>query len=258
MTWVESKDLMLLRVVAAEGVFMHKFGSRERGKIWQAVASELNTYPGFNVTARSVRDRYTVLSRKHKTKNSQEQRESGGGGDKEPTEIEHILEDLIEISDVTDKRCEEESEKKKELNEQEKNKAIDMRDKAMERFGQTRKRIAADQDAGASDSKTEKVKRRSASDTLEWLREKGIEDKKLKEEQAKQKREELDLLRTNQDNIAQQLILQQQGQQDQMKMLQNQMGLQMQQQQQQQQQFLMMQQQMLAAMQQLSNAQKRD
>ena len=257
MTWNESRDLMMLRMIAAEGVFSHKFGSRERGKAWQLVADELNGYPNFTVSARSLRDRYSILSKKLKMKNAREQKESGGGGDQEPTETEVILEELAEIAECTEKQFEEESEKKKELNEQDKVKATEMRDRAMERFGQTRKRVG--QDAEADDSKSEKVKRRSSSDTLEWLREKGVEDKKLKEEEAKQRKEELELLRMQQSDLSQQLLLQQQNQQDQTRLMQQQLAQQMQQQQQQQQQqFLMMQQQMLAVIQQLgmSHSQK--
>ena len=42
MVWTKEKNVKLLRAVAAEGVFINrKAGSRERGALWQAVASSL-------------------------------------------------------------------------------------------------------------------------------------------------------------------------------------------------------------------------
>lgn len=46
MTWSESKDLLMLSAVAANGVLNYKQGSRERGSAWQRAASTLNEQEG--------------------------------------------------------------------------------------------------------------------------------------------------------------------------------------------------------------------
>ena len=93
MVWTESKDLSLLRTIAAEGIFVNtKAGSRERGAAWMNVASAL-VAESLTVTARSVRDRYHILARKWKAKVAAEEKESGGG-EKHMTEVEVLLEEL--------------------------------------------------------------------------------------------------------------------------------------------------------------------
>ena len=70
MMWTESKDLSLLRNVAirAEGIFVNtKSGRRERRAAWLNVASAL-VAESLTVTARSVRDRHHILTRKWKVK----------------------------------------------------------------------------------------------------------------------------------------------------------------------------------------------
>ena len=75
MVWTEEKDVKLLRAVAAEGVFINsRAGSRERGELWQVVASSL-VAQRMPVISRSVAKKWRVKVR-------QEERESGGG-DKE-------------------------------------------------------------------------------------------------------------------------------------------------------------------------------
>ena len=61
MQWNEEKDLLLMREMASLGVFQHKSGSRERGQVWQQIATNLNGYPNFFVTLRAVRERFTTI-----------------------------------------------------------------------------------------------------------------------------------------------------------------------------------------------------
>ena len=61
MVWTESKDLSLLRAIAAEGIFVNtKAGSRERGAAWLNVASAL-VAESLTVTARSVKETATTF-----------------------------------------------------------------------------------------------------------------------------------------------------------------------------------------------------
>ena len=64
---------------------------------------------------------------------------SGEGGE-EVTEYDVLIEELIELSDDTDARCEEKAKEKEKAIEDNRKKALDIRNTAMERFGETRKR----------------------------------------------------------------------------------------------------------------------
>ena len=60
MNWTEDKDILLLKEMGGQGIFHYKAGSRERGAVWQVIASNLNCHKDFfEVTARGVRDRFS-------------------------------------------------------------------------------------------------------------------------------------------------------------------------------------------------------
>lgn len=102
MVWSEPKDLKLLQAIGAEGVFVgNKAGSRERGQLWQKVATALVDM-SLPVTARSVKDRYNNLAKKWREKVSKEEKESGGG-DEHQTELEALLEELVELEKEAEK-----------------------------------------------------------------------------------------------------------------------------------------------------------
>ena len=70
------------------------------------IVSNLNCHKDlFEVTARGVRDRFTLLSRWHKSKTSRELKGSGTGGE-ELTEYEILIEDMIALSEESDKKAE--------------------------------------------------------------------------------------------------------------------------------------------------------
>ena len=236
--WTEQKDVLMLKEVAAEGTLQHKLKSRERGAGWLAVANKLKpSMLAVDITSRSVRDRFGMLARKHKVKMANEENETGGGGE-ELTEKEILLEELIDICEETEKKVDEENEAKKKSNEREKAQAIEMRERAMESFGTTKKRALE----GQENAKPERKRRRSG-DTFEWLREKTEMDKKLREEELKEKKEE----RESQKEERMVLLQQIQASQAQNNA---QLQYQMQQQQQHQHQCAMLHQQMMAVMQQ--------
>ena len=158
MVWTEEKDVKLLRAVAAEGVFINsRAGSRERGALWQVVASSLMA-EGMPVISRSVRDRFNILAKKWRIKVRQEERESGGG-DKEMSEAEKLVE--LEMESKT----KEQNDEAKKLVEGEKKKAIEMRERAMERFRQTKKR----QEETEKDEGKKEKKRRRSGEAIEWF-----------------------------------------------------------------------------------------
>lgn len=62
MNWTEEKDIILVKEMGGQEIFHYKAGSRERGAVWQVIASNLNCHKDlFDVTARVVRDRFTFL-----------------------------------------------------------------------------------------------------------------------------------------------------------------------------------------------------
>ena len=54
----------------------------------------LNQHEGFEVTARSVEDRFNTISKKHSIKTTKELTRTGEGGE-EPSDYELLLEELM-------------------------------------------------------------------------------------------------------------------------------------------------------------------
>lgn len=236
MSWTKNKDIYLMREMAAQGIFNYRSCSRERGNVWQIIAQNLNCHRDLfeALTSRGARDRFTLISRRLKAKNAQEIKSTGGSGEQQ-TEYELLLEELIQLSDDSDKKAEAESEKVKENLLLEKQKAMDIRNKAMETMGETKKRSNGD------DENKERKTRRSGSDTVAWLEKKAEREAKFKEMALQEQREDRELQRQerkeqmelNQKNFQLQIESQQQQQQQQQNLIMQQMVGMMQQQQQQ-------------------------
>ena len=67
MRWTSEHDVMFLREVLVHEPWKQKYGSQERGKVWEKIAESLNGLNTvcelyFKVTQRSVRDRYISYS----------------------------------------------------------------------------------------------------------------------------------------------------------------------------------------------------
>ena len=220
MVWTREKDLVLLQEIAAEGVMHQKPKSRDKGCAWQKVVDNINCLPGYEVSSRSVRDRYNNLVKKHKVKMGKEERATGGGGS-ELSEWESILEELIEINEESEQRAAEENHAKEILVNEDKAKAIEMRKRAMETVGETKTRTG-------NGSKEEK-RRRSASQSLQWLQDaikskqlQAEEERKAQEEERKERmeerkaiQEEMQRREREQSNLFEQLQNQQYSQQQQ-------------------------------------------
>ena len=140
-----------------------------------------------------------------------------------------------------------EEEEKRQRIEKEKGQALEIRERAMERFGETKKRLG-----GGHEGEEGTKKRRRSSDMLEWLKGKIESERKEKEIERNNKKEEIQ--RSQHTEMLQVLQQTQQHMSMQMKLsdqyIQQQVFQQQQQQEQQQQQFNLMQQQMMAIMQQ--------
>ena len=68
MVWNNEKDKTMLKEMAAEGVMHKKLKSRDRGASWQKVVNNLNAMPQFEVSQKSLCDRYKFLAKKYKVK----------------------------------------------------------------------------------------------------------------------------------------------------------------------------------------------
>ena len=89
-----------------------------------------------------MRDRYNHLAKILRKKLSDEKKESGI--DPEMTDIEHALEELIEIEDAAETEEAVVNEQKNRKINQDRGNAEDIRKTAMEKLGQTKKRKAED------------------------------------------------------------------------------------------------------------------
>ena len=203
MVWSKAKDLALLKEIAAEGVLVHKQRSRERGMQWQKVADNMSVM-GQDVTSRAVRDHYKMISKKHRARMAREERATGEGG-VELTEDEMLLEELIDVEDETDRLMENETEAKNQRIENEKEQALEMRERAMERIGQTRKRTGETSESGATQ------KRRRSGEMMEWLQERIEFEKEGKKVKEAEKREQMEAQRMQHLEIMQ--VMQQTQQQ---------------------------------------------
>ncbi|CAB4039341.1 Hypothetical predicted protein, partial [Paramuricea clavata] len=110
-------------------------------------------------------------------------RATGEGGD-ELTEREELLEELMQIEEETDLHMEEENIARKEVIEMEKAKGTEMRERAMECFGESRKRLAEQL------GKEKGAKRRTSGEVFEWLGKRmGLETENKEKERMERKEE---------------------------------------------------------------------
>lgn len=183
MKWTGEHDLMLGREILLFELRKYKAGSRERGQCLDRIAESLNQLkrPFFSVTQKSVRDRLKILERDYKKKERFEKNASGISAEK--TEMDEIMESYLEQRDDQEKESEKASEESRDKAAKDKASAEDARNKAMERLSETRKRAGSD---------IPRKKRKSANETLEYLREASDKECELKKQELvlKQKQEE--------------------------------------------------------------------
>ena len=231
MCWTAQHDLLLLRETILINPFQSRKGSPERGQHWKAIADNLNSIPDpkFSVDQRSVRDHLALLEKKFKKKMT-DQIKKGTGSSPEPSESDIAMEQIIEMQEASQLAYENESESKKEQLESERLKAEDIRKKAMEKLGDTKKRKGND----TGESKPTKKSRRTGSDAIEYLKSKSesdmlvrTEELEIKKQQQQIERERNNLLAAQQAEMQlfQQRMEQQQQWQQQQLCQQNQMLL---------------------------------
>lgn len=182
MEWSLEHDVILMREILFIEPYKFKKGSNERGRLWTQVAECLNKVDEvkFKVKQRGVRERFEGLQSKYLEKIKNEERATGISP--EQTELDQLIEEITEKERQAEATRETEDQTKK--GEREREVAMDIRKKAMETFGETKKRLNEDEESG----KSEKRKRRSGSDAVEYLREKSEKEMSLREEELELKR----------------------------------------------------------------------
>ena len=202
MLWTENHDILLLREILNIQPWMHKHGSSERKQTWDEIAAILNSLeePYFNVKARSVRDRYSLLVKKHKTKTNVENKASGISP--EVSELDEALADLIERFNEADSAREKETGKKNNKQAEDLVTAQEMRRKSLETYGESRKRNLED---GVEVSQ----KRSKKLNTTEYLIDKSQRDYEIRTKELELKEKELALQSEQQQQTM--LMMQQQN-----------------------------------------------
>lgn len=188
MRWTDEHDVVLLREMFLFEPWNFKYASKERGQCWERISESLNQIqrPQFKVSQRSVQDRYGVLEKSYKKKNSEEERASGISPNE--TEADIALADIIERFEESSKEHKETSEKKKREQEVDAAKAEEMRARSLETYSETRKRNGSD-----DQSPTTSKRRNTGSETLKFLIEKSENEKFLKESEIEMRKRDFDL-----------------------------------------------------------------
>ena len=142
MKWTKEHDVLLGKEVMLFELWKYKLGSRERGNCLDRIAESLNQLqePFFNVSQKSIRDRLKILERDFKRKDRFERNASGISPEK--SEIDVIMEDYLERKEEQERESEKISDDK---TAKEKASAELMRNKAMERLAEKKKRAGDDQ-----------------------------------------------------------------------------------------------------------------
>ncbi|KAK3741507.1 hypothetical protein QZH41_002967 [Actinostola sp. cb2023] len=152
-------------------------GSQGRGKLWQKIAESLNpsTTRKFCVDDRGIRERYNLLKSKHKGKMSKEIKASGISP--EESEYTKLITEVIDLEEASTASLE--TGKKVDM-VLEREKAEDIRLKAMETLAETKKRKELNKDDEEEEEDLEELIekkpkrfRRNANETLSYLKTKN-------------------------------------------------------------------------------------
>ena len=188
MQWTDEQQTLLLREILATEPFKYKPRTQQRAVLWNSVVDHLNDLPAFSVTQRAVKDKFSLLKEKYKAKKKEQDKASGI--DVEVTEIDVLLEEIIEKENYYESECKDKDEEHERKIEKSKAAAAGMRQKAMESVGESLKRNRSDSEDGVSEEKTKK-RRSKCSEAIEYLQAKseqelGVKKKQLEIDERKQ------------------------------------------------------------------------
>ena len=208
MVWNGEKDELLCREVLLFEPYQFKERTRERGNAWRAIADNLNaiTTHQFRVDSRAVRERFAHIIARFERSTKDDQKATGTSP--EVTLLDQALQDITERMAEAEASLKTDSQNVKDKNSREKHEAEEIRQRAVENLGETRKRESQE----GTSSKTPKKTRSSGSETLQYLREKSEKDQELKKQELLLKQQET----SQQQNMFNTLMRQMQSQNEQM------------------------------------------
>ena len=211
-TWSDESDVILCREILVLRPYQYQKGSKESGNAWNLITDIMNEkVKELSVTTKSVRDHFNLLLTKRKNKKRENERASGIHI--EEKEIDTLLDEILEDIENCQEVLSTQSDAKRQAEAADKERAEEMRMRAMETYGESRKRKNED-----DDTTPQRGKRRSGSETIQFLRREELE---LKKQEAENSREQFNFVMQNmqmqiqQQQIKQQFQMQQQQMQQQ-------------------------------------------
>ena len=210
-TWSDESDVILCREILVLRPYQYQKGSKESGNAWNLITDIMNErVKELSVTTKSVRDHFNLLLTKRKNKKRENERASGIHI--EEKEIDTLLDEILEDIENCQEVLSTQSDAKRQAEAADKERAEEMRMRAMETYGESRKRKNED-----DDTTPQRGKRRSGSETIQFLRREELE---LKKQEAENSREQFNFVM---QNMQMQMQIQQQQMQQQFQMHQQQM-----------------------------------
>lgn len=195
--WTTDHDVIMCREVLVSEPYKFKARTPERGQSWESVAQQLNGIhqPSFRVTARSVRDQFSLLSTKYAQKLRMEERASGV--EVEQTELDSLLEEILEREKDAKKELDSKDREKKSKADKEKATAEEVRKRAMERMAKPK--------IDDQENKQKKPKvRRSTLDAIDYLRERSDNESEYKKQELEVRKREIEVQAEKQDQACKQ------------------------------------------------------
>ena len=178
--------------------YLYSNGSKESAGAWSEITMNLGQLDGFAFTTKAIRDHHNGLINSRRAKVNAEVRETGTGTEEVP-EIERLLDEIIADIDKYNEINADKNDARKAKETVEKERAAETRKRAMETYGERRKRNK--EEGYDSPSPSPSVKRRSGTGTLRFLMEKQEQAKKEHEDNLKLKTEEISLRKAEVQNM---------------------------------------------------------
>lgn len=191
MDWTDDHDIALMKEVRIENPFKTKKKTSARAQIWQKIADKLSgvKQPLFkeNMSKRSIQDRYILVSDKYKQRMRREAAASGISPSY--SELDQLIEECIGLEKLEDDLRQKDSELSLSKEEKDRESALEIRRVAMENLSQSKKR----KEATCEDEVKKKKLRKTGNDTMEYLKEKNLQEAAIREQELKIREQELKL-----------------------------------------------------------------
>ena len=185
MIWDEEKEVLLCREILVVEPYKFKKSTKDRGDAWTKISNSLNKadiVPPLTVDQRAVREHFCALLKRYRKKAADALKESGVAP--EVTELDVLMEEIINKVEEYEKRF---SKVDEETKEKDKDEALaqDIRQQCMETYAESRKRKQLED----SEAKPKKG-RFTGSETIAYLKEKAEKEHSLREKELEVKKQE--------------------------------------------------------------------